>query len=84
MGLLTSCRPTARWCRAASTTRSSATSQDDWRATPKLTFNLGVRYELPFQWYQPNGYSSTFIPGHQSTVFPGAMGGLAYPGDPAC
>jgi len=57
-------------------------AQDDWRATSKLTVNLGVRYELPFQWYQPNGYSSTFIAGHQSTVFPGAIGGLAYPGDP--
>jgi hypothetical protein len=56
--------------------------QDDWRATSRLTFNLGIRYELPFQWYQPNGYSSTFLPGHQSTVFPGAPGGLAYPGDP--
>jgi len=56
-------------------------AQDDWRITPKLTLNLGVRYELPFQWYQPNGYASTFIPGYQSTVFPGAIGGLAYPGD---
>jgi hypothetical protein len=55
--------------------------QDDWRATSKLTFNLGARYELPFQWYQPNGYSSTFMPGHQSTTFPGAPGGLAFPGD---
>lgn len=57
-------------------------AQDDWRATPKLTLNLGVRYELPFQWYQPNGYSSTFIAGHQSTVFPNAVAGLAFPGDP--
>jgi hypothetical protein len=56
--------------------------QDDWRATSKLTFNLGARYELPFQWYQPNGYASTFLPGHQSTTFPGAPGGLAFPGDP--
>ena len=56
-------------------------AQDDWRATSKLTVNLGVRYELPFQWYQPNGYSSTFIPGHQSTVFPNAIAGLAFPGD---
>jgi outer membrane receptor protein involved in Fe transport len=55
--------------------------QDDWRATSKLTFNLGARYELPFQWYQPTGFASTFIPGHQSTVFPGAIGGLAFPGD---
>jgi hypothetical protein len=58
-----------------------AYAQDDWRITPKMTLNVGVRYELPFQWYQPNGYSSTFIPGHQSTVFPGAIGGLAFPGD---
>jgi hypothetical protein len=56
--------------------------QDDWRATSRLTVNLGARYELPFQWYQPNGYASTFEPGHQSTVFPGAIGGLAFPGDP--
>ncbi len=55
--------------------------QDDWRATSRLTLNLGARYELPFQWYQPNGYASTFVPGHQSTVFPGAPGGLAFPGD---
>jgi len=56
-------------------------AQDDWRLTQKLTLNLGARYELPFQWYQPTGYSSTFIPGFQSTVFPGAIGGLAFPGD---
>lgn len=57
-------------------------AQDDWRTTAKLTLNLGVRYELPFQWYQPTGYSSTFRPGVQSTRFPGAIGGLAFPGDP--
>jgi len=56
-------------------------AQDDWRASAKMTVNYGVRYELPFQWYQPSGYASTFIPGHQSTVFPAAIGGLAYPGD---
>ncbi len=57
-------------------------AQDDWRTTAKLTLNLGVRYELPFQWYQPTGYSSTFRPGVQSTRFPNAIGGLAFPGDP--
>jgi Carboxypeptidase regulatory-like domain/TonB dependent receptor/TonB-dependent Receptor Plug Domain len=57
-------------------------AQDNWRVVPKLTLNLGVRYELPFQWYQPKGYSETFRQGFQSTVFPGAPGGLAFVGDP--
>jgi hypothetical protein len=55
--------------------------QDDWRITTKLTLNLGVRYELPFQWFEPHGESATFIPGIQSTVFPTAVGGLGFPGD---
>jgi hypothetical protein len=56
--------------------------QDDWRATPKLTVNLGVRYEIPFQWFEPHHHAATFIPGLQSRVFPNAPSGLAYPGDP--
>jgi hypothetical protein len=55
--------------------------QDDWRITPKLTLNLGVRYEIPFQWFEPHGQSSTFVPGLQSIVYPNAPGGLAFPGD---
>jgi hypothetical protein len=81
MGLLTSVQANSSLVQGGINHSIFGYMQDDWRATPKLTFNLGVRYELPFQWYQPNGYSSTFIPGHQSTVFPGAVGGLAFPGD---
>ncbi len=56
--------------------------QDDWRFSPRLTLNLGLRYELPFQWYQPKGRSQTFIPGFQSTRYPNAPGGFAFYGDP--
>jgi hypothetical protein len=56
-------------------------AQDDWRATAKLTLNLGFRYELNFPWDQPNKQSETFVPGFQSTVFPQAPSGLAYVGD---
>jgi hypothetical protein len=58
-----------------------AYAQDNWRVTPRMTLNLGLRYELPFQWFQPKGYSETFRPGYQSTVYPGAPGGLAFVGD---
>jgi hypothetical protein len=55
--------------------------QDDWRMTPRMTVNYGMRYELPFQWFEPHGQSATFVPGIQSTVFPQAPGGLGFPGD---
>ena len=55
--------------------------QDDWRITPKLTLNLGARYEIPFQWFEPHGHAATFMPGLQSTVFPNAPSGLGFPGD---
>jgi hypothetical protein len=57
-------------------------AQDDWRATSRLTLNYGLRYELPFNWYQPDGQSITFIPGYQSQIFPQAPSSIAYVGDP--
>ena len=59
-----------------------AFAQDDWGILPRLTLNLGARYELPFAWYQPNGWSTTFVPGYKSTVFPSAPAGMAFVGDP--
>ena len=46
--------------------------QDNWRINPKLTLNLGVRYEVPIGWHVPggNGYSHVDI----RTPNPGAGG----------
>jgi len=57
-------------------------AQDTWRIAPRLTINLGVRYEIPWPWYQPNGQAATFVRGYQSSVFPNAPANLAFVGDP--
>jgi len=36
--------------------------QDDWRLSPRLTFNLGLRYELDLPPYETRGGFSTFDP----------------------
>jgi hypothetical protein len=57
-------------------------AQDDWRASARLTLNLGIRYELPQPWYQPDGQSVTFVPGYQSYRFPNSPSSIAYQNDP--
>lgn len=55
--------------------------QDDFRVTPSLTVNLGVRYELPLPFVDRNDAISAFHTGQKSTIYPNAPVGLVYPGD---
>jgi outer membrane receptor protein involved in Fe transport len=56
--------------------------QDDWRIHPRLTLNLGVRYELPLPWVHPQDFWGTFHPREQSQVIKTAPRGMVFPGDP--
>jgi Carboxypeptidase regulatory-like domain len=47
--------------------------QDNWRVTPKLTLNLGIRYDVPINWYAPTmGSVSLTEPNPAANGFPGA------------
>jgi hypothetical protein len=59
-----------------------AYAQDSWRITPKLTLNVGLRWDRIEPWYEKYNQISTFVPGAQSVVFPDAPAGILYPGDP--
>lgn len=55
--------------------------QDDFKVTPHLTLNLGVRYELQTPWASPQKLFATLRPNQQSQKFPAAPLGMVYPGD---
>jgi len=56
-------------------------AQDDFRIHPRVTLNLGVRYDLQFPYTDPDNRKLAFVPGRQSQVSPTAPVGLLFPGD---
>jgi hypothetical protein len=57
-------------------------AQDSWHVLPSLTLNYGLRWDRIAPWSEKYNQISTFVPGAQSVVFPGAPPGILYPGDP--
>jgi hypothetical protein len=57
-------------------------AQDTYKATSRLTLNIGLRYELPFPYTEIHNRQTLWIPGRQSKVMPNAPEDLLYPGDP--
>lgn len=56
--------------------------QDTWKILPRLTLNLGLRYEYYIPQWDTHNNILGYFPGTQSTVFPDAPPDILYPGDP--
>jgi hypothetical protein len=56
-------------------------AQDTYRVTPRLTLNLGLRYDVQTSPVESSDLTATFIPGVQSTKVPSAPLGMLFPGD---
>jgi hypothetical protein len=61
---------------------AAAYVQDEWRVTPRLTLNYGLRYERINPFTEADDRLNGFVPDVQSTVRPDAPLGLLFPGDP--
>ncbi len=56
-------------------------AQDDYRVSPRLTLNLGVRWDIQTPITDTHNRLLTFVPGAQSKIVPTAPLGLLFPGD---
>ena len=55
--------------------------QDNYRITPRLTANLGLRYDIEQAPVESQNLTTGFVPGRQSSVVPSAPLGVLFPGD---
>jgi hypothetical protein len=82
-------RPTSYFQRnvynnSEKTTNYSFYAQDDFKIIPRLTLNLGLRYDLQLPWQEAGLQSSTVVldASYHSVRIPSAPGGYAAAGDP--
>jgi hypothetical protein len=62
-------------------TRWGFYAQDNWKASQRLTLNLGLRWDPYFPYQELEGRVTCFTPGEQSKRYPNAPLGLTYGGD---
>ena len=61
---------------------AAAFAQDDYRVNARLTFNLGLRWDVQTPGTDPLNRFTTYVPGQKSIVNPAAPAGLLFYGDP--
>ena len=59
-----------------------AYGQDSWRARSDLTINAGLRWDVIMPFWEKYNQLQTWVPGAESTLYPGALPGLLVAGDP--
>jgi hypothetical protein len=70
--------PTASWLPRDNITGTYL--QDDWKFSPQLTLNLGVRWSMESPWHTKYGQFSQFNPTLPDNVVAGNTGEITHPG----